>query len=81
MSSEALIQFSKVITADAPQYEEEGTHVGYSYFTISADIVVALSIIEAADEELAYLAAQSGAFAFWESPDEDIYTLEDGSPL
>ena len=81
MVSEALLTFSKVLDQDVPQYEEIGTQAAYSYFTISADFVVTIPLIEATDEELTYLVEKSGAFAFWENAEEDIYTLDDGTPL
>ncbi len=79
--AEPLVTFSKTIDQDTPQYEEVGTEVAYSYFTISAEIAVVIPLVEATDEELLYLVEKSGAFAFWESPEEDVYTVEDGSPL
>jgi len=32
-------------------------------------------------EQRLALIQESGAFAFWDRPGEDIYTLEDGEPL
>ena len=72
---------TKAFDKESQQCEEVGTKVGDSYFTISAQFVFVAPLIEATDEELMYLVEKSGAFAFWESPEEDIYTLEDGSPL
>lgn len=37
--------------------------------------------IELNDPELRTLAMQSGSYAFWDEPCENIYTLEDGNPL
>ena len=34
---------------------------------------------EMTDEELRSTAFQSGTYAFWDDPGEDIYSLEDGS--
>ena len=80
MSLDTLITFSKS-DQDAPQYEELGTKVADSYFTISAEFAVTIPLLEATDEELLYLVEKSGAFAHWESPEEDLYTIEDGAPL
>lgn len=71
----------KVFDTEANQYEEIGTLVGDSYFTIFAQFVFVSPLLEATDEELMYLVERSGAFAFWNIPEEDIYTIEDGTPL
>lgn len=81
MAPTALINVPRAFDKETRQSEEVGTKVGDSYFTISAQFVFAIPLIEATDEELMYLVEKSGAFSFWESPEEDIYTLEDGSPL
>ena len=81
MAPIALVNVPKVFDKEPQQSEEVGTKVGDSYFTISAQFVCAIPLIEATDEELMYLVEKSGAFSFWESPEEDVYTLEDGSPL
>ena len=80
MPVETLVTFSKVLDQDIPQYEEMGTKAAYSYFTISAEVPM-IEAAEATDDELLYLVEKSGAFAFWESPEEDVYTIQDGSPL
>ena len=81
MLSEALVNLPKVFDKQAGQCEEIGTVAGDSYFTIFAQIVFLSSLVEATDEELMYLVEKSGALSFWESAEEDVYTLEDGSPL
>lgn len=81
MVSEALVNVPRVFDKEAIQSEEVGTMVGDSYFTIFAQFIFVSPLAEATDEELMYLVEKSGAFSFWESAEEDIYTLEDGSPL
>lgn len=81
MAPTALINVPRAFDKETQQSEEVGTKVGDSYFTISAQFVFAIPLIEATDEELMYLVEKSGAFSFWASPEEDIYTLEDGSSL
>ena len=77
-----LVNVPRTFDKESQQSEEVGTKVGDSYFTVSsAQCVFAIPLIEATDEELMYLVEKSGAFSFWENPEEDIYTLEDGSPL
>ena len=81
MASTALVNVPRIFDKDTQQPQEVGTKVGDSYFTISAQFVFAVPLVEAADEEFMYLVEKSGAFSFWEDPEEDIYTREDGSPL
>lgn len=59
----------------------------YYYFAVDFAINMAeefrklLHSIEISDSQLSTLALQSGSYSFWDNPEEDIYTLSDGSPL
>ena len=81
MTHSTLLKASKIVDGEASQFEEIGTRVSYSYFTLSTEVVVAIPCQEATDEELLHLVAKTGAFAFWEDEEEDVYTLEDGTPI
>lgn len=81
MTPTILINKTQAFDTEAEQYEEIGTRAADSYFSVSAEIAVAIPLREATDEELLVLIAKSGAFSFWNSAEEDIYTLEDGSPI
>jgi hypothetical protein len=42
---------------------------------------VNLPLFEMSDCEFRILAFHSGTYDFWNAPEEDIYTLEDGEPV
>ena len=77
----ALITVPNVCNDESQLNEEIGTQFGSSYYTFFAQFVSVLAapLIEATDDELLCLFEKSGAFAFWNSPEEDIYTVKDGS--
>ena len=81
MTPATLFSVNKLLDAEPQDYEEIGTQVLDSYFSVSTEVVVAIPLREATDEELMYLVAKTGAFSFWDKTEEDIYTLEDGSPV
>ena len=81
MTPAALINKTKAFDAEAEQYEEIGTRAANSYFSFSAEFAIAIPLREATDEEFTYLITKSGAFSFWKGQEEDIYTIEDGSPI
>lgn len=48
------------------------------YYHFYVDFLVP---VEMDDYELKLLALQSGSYYFWDSPEEDIYSLTDGKPV
>ena len=64
-----------------PPYQEIGTILLKSYFSIEIELPVVPTITEASDEEFLQFMEAAGAFAFLESREEDLYSLEDGTPL
>lgn len=72
-----LIYFEK----RAPETREVGTRPLIDYFRFEVIVGFEPSVSEAGDEEILPLLDRSGSFSFLESPEEDIYTLEDGNPL
>jgi hypothetical protein len=72
-----LIYFEK----RAPETREIGTRPLIDYFRFGIIVDFEPSISEADDKEILSLLDKSGSFSFLESPEEDIYTLEDGNPL
>jgi len=51
---------------------------------VTRSVVQAITVTypeDPSDEQVMRLAESSGALSFWESPEEDIYSPDDGSPL
>lgn len=59
---------------------EDYVHGVYYYYCISFAVVSELND-ELNDYELRTLAFQSGAYDFWDNPEEDIYSINDGTPV
>lgn len=72
-----LIYFEK----KAAEVREVGTRPLIDYFRFEVIVDFEPPISEAGDEEIVALLDKSGSFSFLDSPEEDIYTLEDGKPL
>jgi len=52
----------------------------YYYYCINFAIASELSD-ELSDYELRTLAFESGTYDFWDNPEEDIYSINDGTPV
>jgi len=56
--------------------------VGRNEYKISTDTLSALVSVRIEPEITAYeLMSSSGGISFWDAPEEDIYTFEDGEAL
>ncbi|MBE0434086.1 hypothetical protein IBX73_11565 [candidate division WOR-3 bacterium] len=53
--------------------------VCYDFFINIAPAI--LSISELSDSELMSLALHSGTYDFWDAPEENVYSFEDGRPV
>ncbi len=64
------------------EFQEEPGELYQTYFSFRIEIQpVFLVADELSDEEIVQLAQQTGDFKDLEAPEEDIYTLSDGTPL
>lgn len=61
----------------APGFQEVPTR----YFRISVNCFPRIPIEEASDLEILTLSEKTGTFLFLNHPDEDIYSLSDGTPI
>lgn len=62
-------------------FEEVGSSFQTTYFEFVYEAPTIISLVEASDEELLELAHSHGDFSYLENPEEDIYSLSDGTPL
>ena len=83
MITEKLVNLPKMFDSERAAHagKEVGTEWGYTYFEMLFQFPSGDLFSEATDEELLRLIEKSGTFSFWENPEEDIYTPQDGTPL
>lgn len=63
-------------------FNEMGSKFATTYFEFVYDAAsLTLPLVEASDEDLVTLVRETGAVSYLESPEEDIYSLSDGTPL
>lgn len=64
------------------EFREESGQLYQTYFSFRIEIQPIFVVSEElSDEEIVQLAQQAGDFKDLEAPEEDIYTLSDGTPL
>lgn len=61
--------------------EKVGSKFQTTYYEFVCEVPYVISLPEISEEELMELAHKHGEFAYIESPEEDIYSLSDGTPL
>ena len=49
--------------------------------SVSNRVIYVPSISDPTTDQLMRIVEVSGAFDFWDSPEEDIYSVEDGEPV
>lgn len=74
----ALVEFSN---ENKILLEERGSEFQTTFFEFVYEAPLAIPLVEMSDEDLLKLAHKHGEFSYLEKPEEDIYTLSDGTPL
>ncbi len=62
-------------------FQEEPGELYQTYFNFRIEFPAFLTPEELSDEEVVQLAQQIGDFKDLDAPEEDMYTLSDGTPL